>query len=370
MNAKTASSPCRFFRRLYAGLAFVVAALGASAAGADFAEGYDAFRAGDYAEAHALLLPLAETGDARAQGLVAAMLREGLGVAPDLDGALAWYRRATQRPDPDRFALYQLGVLYDRGDGVEQDDAVAVDLYRRAALRGVGAAMLNLGVLVLNGRGIDADPSSALGWFLAALDAGHPRAGSYVDQLGLSAGRGPVAVGQWQAVDYTASPEHPSWRVLPDVLPPFLGARLVMAPSRFSFGRGGCARPIFVSAASPEAAVPGHLVGARGAVEATGPAGAVICRQRTVATLAGLADGRIAMSALGGFLLLDPVPSERVAAAQRLLAERGFAPGPADGIYGPRTADATRRFQEQNGLSITGAISDEILAALSAGETF
>ena len=370
MNAGTASSPCRFFNQLCAGLAFIAAALAAPAADADFAEGYEAFRVGDYAEAYALLLPLAETDDARAQGLVATMLREGLGVAPDPDGALVWYRRATQRPDPDRFALYQLGVLYDRGDGVGQDDAAAADLYRRAALRGVGAAMLNLGVLAVNGRGIDADPSAALNWFLAALDAGHPRAGSYVDQLGLSAGRAPAAVGQWQAVDYAASPEHPSWRVLPDVLPPFLGARLVLAPGRFSFGRGGCARPIFVTAASPQAAMPGRLVGARGAVGAIGSASAVICQQQTVATVAGLADGRVAMSALGGFLLLDPVPSERVGTAQRLLAEQGFAPGPVDGIYGPRTADAARRFQEQNGLAITGAISDEVLAALGADESF
>ena len=114
--------------------------------------------------------------------------------------------------------------------------------------------------------------------------------------------------------------------------------------------------------------MPSQLVGARGAVESAEPAVAVLCRQRTIATVAGLPDGRVAMSALGGFLLLDPVPSDRVATAQRLLAERGFAPGPVDGVYGPRTAEAARRFQEETGLPMTGAITDEILARLNVDE--
>jgi len=63
---------------------------------------------------------------------------------------------------------------------------------------------------------------------------------------------------------------------------------------------------------------------------------------------------------------LPEEPRERVALAQRLLAQAGFEPGAADGIYGPSTESAVRAFQKTAGLPGDGKISTEVLEALRA----
>jgi hypothetical protein len=42
---------------------------------------------------------------------------------------------------------------------------------------------------------------------------------------------------------------------------------------------------------------------------------------------------------------------------QRSLQNRGYNPGPLDGIMGPRTEDALRRFQTDNGINANGRIT-------------
>ncbi len=51
--------------------------------------------------------------------------------------------------------------------------------------------------------------------------------------------------------------------------------------------------------------------------------------------------------------------------AQRELADRGFDPGPMDGIYGPMTARATMDFQQANSLEPTGRLNGRTLQALN-----
>jgi peptidoglycan hydrolase-like protein with peptidoglycan-binding domain len=50
--------------------------------------------------------------------------------------------------------------------------------------------------------------------------------------------------------------------------------------------------------------------------------------------------------------------------AQRLLAVRGFDPGPADGIFGRRSAAALTAFQQALGVTATGKLDMEALALL------
>jgi peptidoglycan hydrolase-like protein with peptidoglycan-binding domain/Flp pilus assembly protein TadD len=61
-----------------------------------------------------------------------------------------------------------------------------------------------------------------------------------------------------------------------------------------------------------------------------------------------------------------PGGSPLVRALQRRLAARGFAPGPVDGLYGPRTEAATDRFQAATGLPVDGIAGPYTLAALSS----
>ncbi|MGF1624007.1 MAG: tetratricopeptide repeat protein [Alphaproteobacteria bacterium] len=89
------------------------------AAAADLAAGMLAFDQGDYPGALAEWTPLADSGDATAQSLLALLYRTGEGVRRDATTAAIWYRRAAMQGHP--YAQYNLGEMYRAGDGVPQD---------------------------------------------------------------------------------------------------------------------------------------------------------------------------------------------------------------------------------------------------------
>jgi peptidoglycan hydrolase-like protein with peptidoglycan-binding domain len=55
-----------------------------------------------------------------------------------------------------------------------------------------------------------------------------------------------------------------------------------------------------------------------------------------------------------------------VRAAQQALQEKGFNPGPIDGVMGPRTSAAVKEFQEKENLTATGQLDAETRARLMA----
>jgi localization factor PodJL len=59
-----------------------------------------------------------------------------------------------------------------------------------------------------------------------------------------------------------------------------------------------------------------------------------------------------------------PTEKDLVSLVQMLLAEKGFDPGPADGLLGRQTVEAITRFQEQAGLPKTGQIDTGLVTAL------
>ena len=61
-----------------------------------------------------------------------------------------------------------------------------------------------------------------------------------------------------------------------------------------------------------------------------------------------------------------PGGSDRVREVQRRLTALGYRPGPADGLFGPRTQAATRWFQYKHHLPLTGRVSRSTLAVLQA----
>ena len=70
-------------------------------------------------------------------------------------------------------AQYNLGLMYQTGRGVKQDDAEAVRLYRRAADQGHTGAQNNLGWMYANGLGVKRDNAEAVKWYRSAADQGH-----------------------------------------------------------------------------------------------------------------------------------------------------------------------------------------------------
>ena len=121
-------------RNLTATLCLTVAVLLGSAGvswSADFQKGVDAFQSGDYATALRECTPLAEQGFASAQHNLGVMYEKGQGVPQDDKTALKWYSLAAEQGFAN--AQYNLGLMYANGEGVPEDDAEAVRWYRLKA---------------------------------------------------------------------------------------------------------------------------------------------------------------------------------------------------------------------------------------------
>ena len=58
--------------------------------------------------------------------------------------------------------------------------------------------------------------------------------------------------------------------------------------------------------------------------------------------------------------------SDHVAAIQHALARAAYGPLPADGIVGPQTHEAIRRFQAHHGLPVTGELTESLVVELRA----
>lgn len=112
--------------------AIVLALASTSVVRADaLGSGTAAFNRGDYNTAARLLLPQAERGNARAQGMVGFMYATGQGLPQAYDAASYWYRLAAEQGDPT--SQYLLGLAYDKGQGVSQDDVAAYKWLNLAA---------------------------------------------------------------------------------------------------------------------------------------------------------------------------------------------------------------------------------------------
>lgn len=73
----------------------------------------------------------------------------------------------------DAFSQYQLGLRYDFGINVTENDAEAVKWYRRAADQGDASAQLVLGAMYGNGEGAPKNDAEAYFWFNLAAAQGN-----------------------------------------------------------------------------------------------------------------------------------------------------------------------------------------------------
>ena len=135
----------------------------AAPAWAGFAEGVAAYKRGDYATALREFRPLAEQGDAGAQFDLGRMYDKGQGVPQDYAEAVKWYRKAAEQGHAK--AQTGLGFMYEHGKGVAQDYAEAVKWYRKAVEQGDAPAQLNLGFMYDKGQGVPQDYVQAHMWF-------------------------------------------------------------------------------------------------------------------------------------------------------------------------------------------------------------
>ena len=120
------------------------------------------------------LRPLAALGNARAQYELGFMYERGNGVPQDYKEAASWYRKAAEQGNAP--AQFYLGQMYDVGKGVPQGYEEAASWYRKAAEQGEALAQLYLGFLYAHGQGVPVDRVQAYKWYAIAATSGNDMA--------------------------------------------------------------------------------------------------------------------------------------------------------------------------------------------------
>ena len=175
----------------------------------DLQDGDAAFDAGRYPDALRLWSAAARTGDAQAAFNLGLLYDLGDGVTASAETALHWYRRAADAGLGS--AAFNVGVMYDSGRGASVDRRAAALWYARAAALGQSRAAYNLGQLYEQGEGVPQNPGAAIAWYTAA-SADIPEASVKASSL---AAQSPPAAASGQLV-----PPIPAWPTEATAVPP------------------------------------------------------------------------------------------------------------------------------------------------------
>eukprot|EP00808_Paulinella_micropora_P025231 g40318.t1 len=110
-------------------------------------------------------------GDSMAMFCVAHIYNLGQGVQTNEKLAVEWYKKAAGAGNA--LAQFSLGVCYHNGQGVQQDFKKAVEWFTKAAEAGYALAQFSLGVCYENGQGVQQDFKKAVEWYTKAAEAGN-----------------------------------------------------------------------------------------------------------------------------------------------------------------------------------------------------
>jgi TPR repeat protein len=257
----------------------------------------------------------AEGGHAPSQYRIATLYELGHGTPRNLIEAEKWYERAAAQGHVK--AMHNLAVLAIAPGGKTANYITAARWFKEAAAHGLVDSQFNLGVLHERGFGMAKDPVEAYRWFALAARQNDRKAQQKRDEVGrmLSAGERVKAerlVAEWRAKPRIEAVN----RLAPE------------PPAAIGDGEKTPSAPR--TADMPTAAI----------MRASWQTDVAPVRKPS---------GTAAM----------------VAEAQRLLKQRGFDPGPVDGVPGKRTQEAVRSFQRRLGMAPTGDVTEVLIAKMA-----
>jgi peptidoglycan hydrolase-like protein with peptidoglycan-binding domain len=296
----------------------------APAARADCYDGLTAYQNRDFVAAMHEFAPLAEQGDARAQTIVGLMYRDGQAVPQDYVRAHQWLNLAAAAGQQDAAkARDELAARMEPGQIAEAQRLAS-------AWRPVSAAAAQSAVAA-------SETMPSAGGDQA--DATRPLTSAEISEL------------QWQLAVHGYDPGTADgvvgWRTRQAIADYQQDAKLPVdgEPSAALLSHLRYANPPVRSA---------RLLASLGA----GPSSGVTSQPGPMASPS-------ATGPAGGDLTAVPVSSELLAtyttAVQEALQAKGYRPGAADGLLGPRTRAAIRRYQQDYGLPVTGEVSLALL---------
>lgn len=146
-----------------------------------FQKGLSCYQSQNYKMAAKFFFMAAEAGHAEAQGFLGICYDYGYGVAENDGEAVKWYRKAAMQG----LAHIQLilGDCYYGGEGVSKNYEEAVKWYRKAAEQGLAGAQYNLGNCYYKGEGVAENEEEAIKWYRKAAEQGDEDAKSQLIEL-------------------------------------------------------------------------------------------------------------------------------------------------------------------------------------------
>lgn len=135
----------------------------------------------DYAAAHSIYLSLANQNDAKACYNLGLMYQDGDGVAKNMDEAVKWYTKSAELNYKE--AQYTLASLVFQRQIQSISYPQAVTYYEQAAKQGHVKSQLNLGMLYLRGDVIAQDIPAAVQWLSLAASNNNSEAQGYLADL-------------------------------------------------------------------------------------------------------------------------------------------------------------------------------------------
>lgn len=113
----------------------------------------------------------AQQGDADAQYDLGGLYEQGEGVPHNTIEAARWYRRAAEQGHVG--AQFLMAILNERGDLGSQDVVEAGHWYHKAAAQGHRGAQFLLGDMYASGHGVPQHDGEAVRWYRQAAEQGH-----------------------------------------------------------------------------------------------------------------------------------------------------------------------------------------------------
>ena len=125
-----------------------------------------AYARGDCLTARDIWQKLAERGDAQAMNNLGVLYDRGQGVEPDTGRALYWFAQSAKAGHPSGMSNY--GRMLEQGRGMPANPGEAARWFDLAARQGQPEAQYNLGLLYERGRGVPQDEKAAAAWYSRA----------------------------------------------------------------------------------------------------------------------------------------------------------------------------------------------------------
>lgn len=148
----------------------------------------------DYSKARLYFEDAAKKGNQYAQYSLGNIYYEGKGVETDYVQAIKYHKKASELGNG--YADYKLGKMYEEGSGIKADKQMAQNYYKKSYDTFTGMIEIQkddnleyrIGMMLLQGKGVEQNPAQALKYLESAAEAGNPNATYQIAKLKIESG--------------------------------------------------------------------------------------------------------------------------------------------------------------------------------------